>query len=267
MFAKLLKHEWKSSSGILGILSLAALGVGVLGGVILRIITGMEMRQDAELALEVVLSMTMMLLILSLIAYAAAVEIILLYRFYKRKFTDEGYLTFTLPVSSHQIFLSSFLNIAAWMIISILVVLVSLSIMFLFGIDWSRASTVMGNPSDFWEVYTDVYGNELTAWNIILGLISSLMSFLSGIVTPMCCLTIGSVVAKKHKILMAFAIGYGVSMVSGMVSGVLSAVSMLSAESYSMTSMYLVEIGTQLILMVGGYFLSTYLMQKKLNLP
>ncbi len=267
MFAKLLKHEWKSSSRILGILSLAALGVGVLGAIIIRIITGLEMRQDAEMALEVVLSMTMLLLFLSLVAYAAAVEIILLYRFYKRKFTDEGYLTFTLPVNSHQIFLSSFLNIAAWMILSILVILVSVCIMILFGIDWSREGVVLGDPADLWTFYSDLYGSELTASDIILSLISPVVSFVSGIILPMSCLTIGSVVAKKHKILMAFVIGYGVTMVTGMVSGVLSAVSMLSTEYYSLTSMYLVEIGTQLILCLGGYFLSTYLMSKKLNLP
>ena len=34
MFTLLLKHEWKRSSGLLAVLSLAALGVGVLGGIV-----------------------------------------------------------------------------------------------------------------------------------------------------------------------------------------------------------------------------------------
>ena len=264
MFAKLLKHEWKSSSRILGILSLAALGVGILGAVLLRIITTMELRPDASDALMMVLSIALFFLFLTLIAYVAATEIILLYRFYKSKFTDEGYLTFTLPVSSHQIFLSSFLNIAAWMLISLLVTIFSICLIILAGIDWSQVGSSV--TSDIEYFYSDIYSVESAA-EILLNILSRVVSFFSGIVTPMACLTAGAVIAKKHKILMAFGLGYGVSMVSGMVSGVLSALSMLSVQEYSLTFTYLVEIGTQLILAVGGYFLSTYLMSKKLNLP
>ena len=38
MFRKLLKYEWKANAGLLGMLSLAAVGVGVLGTIILRVL-------------------------------------------------------------------------------------------------------------------------------------------------------------------------------------------------------------------------------------
>lgn len=266
MFAKLLKHEWKSSSRILGILSLAALGVGVLGAVVMRIITNLEMKPDSSDLLIAVLGMLLLFMFLALVAYVAGTGILLLYRFYKSKFTDEGYLTFTLPVTSHQIFLSSFLNIAAWTAISLLVMVVSMALIMLMGIDWDvlEMMDAMGEMQDFYE-YS--YGEMLGAGDVVLSMVSSVVSFFSGIVTPMACLTIGAVLAKKHKILAAFGISYGVSMVSGMISSILNAMTMLSVQEFDMTAAYIAEIGTQLILMVGGYFLSTYLMSKKLNLP
>ena len=36
MFAKLLKHEWKSTGGMLSIFSACILGLGLLGGLLLR---------------------------------------------------------------------------------------------------------------------------------------------------------------------------------------------------------------------------------------
>ena len=36
MFAKLLKYEWKATSRLLGILTLCALGIGLLGGCVVR---------------------------------------------------------------------------------------------------------------------------------------------------------------------------------------------------------------------------------------
>lgn len=266
MFAKLLKHEWKSSSRILGVLSLAALGVGVLGAVVMRIITTLETRPDATGILSAILGVGLFFLFIALFAYVAAVEIILLYRFYKNKFTDEGYLTFTLPVNSHQIFLSSLLNILAWSAIAAVVMFTSMGTILLLGVDWRG----MGSPEDFrmiFESYQMMFEFQGGTEIIPLAILTAIASTISGVIIPMTCLTIGAVVAKKHKILAAFGIGYAVSIVTGMVSGVMSAVAMLSVQDFNMAPTYLAEFLTQLALGLGGYFLSTYLMSKKLNLP
>ena len=47
MFAKLLKHEWKANGGLLSILSAGALGAGLLGALVLRLLLHIQ-RQNAQ---------------------------------------------------------------------------------------------------------------------------------------------------------------------------------------------------------------------------
>ena len=98
MFAKLLKHELRNSSGLLTVLNLSGLGAAILGGVILRatVIYGERIH---ELALLSIIG-TLFFIVLGMIGCYVASIVMLLVRYYKSKFTDQGYLTFTLPVNT-----------------------------------------------------------------------------------------------------------------------------------------------------------------------
>ena len=137
MFAKLLKHEWKSTGALLGILSVGALGIGVLAAVVLRILVtnGSKWMESESLFVLLIpmLGTMLVFLFVALIAYMLGTQVFLLIRFYRNKFTDEGYLTFTLPVNAHQIFLSSALYILIWQIISGVVAAAAVNIALLFG--------------------------------------------------------------------------------------------------------------------------------------
>ena len=68
--------------------------------------------EDAAMS-DLTMVLCMVLLSCGIVAIAvccAASLFFMIYRFYKRCFTDEGYLTFTLPVTNHQILLSSIIN-------------------------------------------------------------------------------------------------------------------------------------------------------------
>lgn len=266
MFAKLLKYEWRASKGILGVLSLAALGVGVMGTVVLRslinnfwMLENTTQNEELSILLPTVLMILMLFLIFALFAYALGSGLFLLHRFYKNKFTDEGYLTFTLPVTAKQIFLSSFVNMALWMLIIGLVIMAAVVMMVAGGV----ASTGYLDVREAIAFYEDV-GMD---WGEMgLNLLSGVVSFAYTLVMAMTCVTIGAVAAKKHKLLAAFGIYYGISVVNGILQTVLSVLLMLS-ESMEITIYYLAEMGIQIVLTVVGFFLSTYLMEKKLNLP
>lgn len=264
MFAKLLKYEWRSNAGTCGILSLCVLGVSVLGGFALRYIVISD--ENARGSAVFSLGMLLMLAVLSLIAYGFAIYILQLVRFYKNKFTDEGYLTFTLPVTAHQIFLSSAVNLLIWMLISGLVLGLCLLIMGLFatvGIDYpimEDVSEMLGT-----EALPDGYG--------LVMLLSRIVSVVFGVVMPLTCLTVGACVAKKHKIMAAFGIYYVISMVMSFLQGVMQMASMFGNVVYSEEDFMQLEMenaviamAAQLIVAVAGYFLSTGLMKKKLNL-
>lgn len=272
MFAKLLKYEWRASRGILGALSLAALGVGVLGAVVLWVLINnfenMEhspANEQLTAILPAVLGILLMFLIFALFAYALGSGLLLLHRFYKNKFTDEGYLTFTLPVTAKQIFLASFLNMALWMLIIGLVVGIAVTIMVAGGV----VSTGYLDRMDFLDIregITIYRESSFSAGDVVLGMLNAVLSFVYTLVMAMTCVTIGAVAAKKHKLLAAFGIYYGISALNGIIQTALSVLLALG-NNVEMTGYYLTEIGAQTLLIMGGFFLSTYLMEKKLNLP
>lgn len=288
MFAKLLKHEWRATAGTLGILSLAALGVSLVAGGALYCLSHFE--EELTGVAIAGLGLSMVFLFLALVIYPVAVQIIQLVRFYKSRFTDEGYLTFTLPVNSHQIFLSTFLNMLIWSVLASLVLIVSFGIILLIGVPWDEVHEALGmlqqgDISAIWEEIYSFYGFKMDGTYIVIQVLQILVSGLYGIVMMLTCITVGAVVAKKHKIIAAFVAYYAISFLTGMIGNILSVgtsidnmdyylSSALGSASDSMQAMYQMAIQNmsltiawEIVLIVGGYFLSTYLMKKKLNLP
>lgn len=273
MFAKLLKHEWKATGKMLGIFSLAALGVGVIAAVVLRLIVNYSSNVADErvlLMLVPVLSMLLVFLVLALMAYTVLTQFMLLRRFYKNKFTDEGYLTFTLPVNAHQIFLSSWMNMLIWTVISVAVIGVAVFVILAVGSSGEvfREFPAMWEDISFiFQLYYREYG-----WGYpVLLVIYQVVAFLTSPVILMSCITIGAVAAKKHKILMAVAIYYIYSMAVSMGSSVVETMSLLSAYRSDSNAAVYITLAGQLILnlavSITGYFLSTHFMKNKLNLP
>ena len=98
MLGKLLKHEWKEISVIPCVLSVVLL--------VLSVISGFSFLGIREGAADVSRFMTIMLWLLfyfALIAVSLGITIYLAVHFYKTMYTDEGYLTHTLPVSGREL--------------------------------------------------------------------------------------------------------------------------------------------------------------------
>lgn len=273
MFRKLLKHDWRATAGTLGILTLAALGVSLLGGGILYLLTCYEELPGMAMA---GLTISLVFVFLSLIGYVVAVEIIQLVRFYKSRFTDEGYLTFTLPVSSHQIFLSTVVTMLIWTMITWLVLLVCFAVILLIGIPWNEMP--MADISEIMEYATDFYGFEMEPAYVVIQTLQVIVGCVYSIVMVLTCLTLGAVIAKKHKIIGAFVAYYVISFLTGIVSSILTVSTSienmdiyLSSQSdafYQATIQNMsLSVAWEMVLIVAGYILSTQLMKRKLNLP
>ena len=276
MFAKLLKHEWKASAGLLSVLSLAVLGVGILLAVLLRVITVWESKIPSGMwePIWVLIGGAA----LAIIAYVIGSQLILLIRFYKNKFTDESYLTFTLPVTSHQLLLSSLLNFLIWTLIITAVaagtVLMALSV--------GTAKEGLFNR-ELWDsgilyLLRQMYTVENGVSYGILSVVSIVISGISGVMVMVTAITLGAVVAKKHKVLAAFgfyyAIKMGISILSSGIS-IASLVFMLHNAGFGtdgqilaqMNFITVCEMALNLAIMIAGYFVSNWLIKRKLNLP
>ena len=278
MFAKLLKHEWKATRGLLGIFSLAALIAGGVGALALRFIVayGDKMANVAtdgvgvriETAAVGGLGMLLVFVMLALVAYYLGTQIVLLVRFYKNKFTDEGYLTFTLPVKTHQILGATWLNMLIWTVISAVVVMICTAMMVFTATSGIRLPGV-----DIWTE-TSAYWGDAYGFNggyAALTVVSALVEWMLAPLIAMTCITIGAVAAKKHKILVAIAVYYGYSMVSGVVSTVVTAIVSIAGFQAGAESMLVMSMAcallVQLLVAVVCWLLTNYLINNKLNLP
>ena len=273
MFAKLLKYDFKANAGLLGLLAACALGVGCISAVILRLLTtqwDQIAARDESFLVIIPAVLFLFFAYVSVIVYCVASQYILLFRFYKSRFTDEGYLTFTLPVKTHHIFLSGGVNMLIWSAISIIVTFTSVSIAIGLGPAWTGETL-----AEFQLVLEEMkvaFSEIITPGFGFLSILYMLVAWIYGAVMPLSAVVLGATVAKKHKVLAIIGILIGISMITSMISGLITGVTQLlliTAEDLSlyMTLMPLLSCFFLLVMIVGGYFLSVSLMKKKLNLP
>ncbi len=281
MFAKLLKHEWRANSKLLGILSIAAAGLGVLAVVTMCIALPMLFEATNEyegvnVLAGVGLMFLWMFIMLSIAVYSAAVSFILAYRFYKSKYTDEGYLTFTLPVSSKQIFLSSCVNMTFWSAIAAVITFVAA-----FGSLFAGFLCIGDMGKYFIEVLKEipqlmtVSDGIMATIQMALTLVTYLLAFLTSIVTIHASITIGAVIVKKFKILAAigiyYAINFGMSILVSFAQNVPSLLIVFSPTDFTIGMVQIIIQLLQIIiyttLIIVGYKYSIKLMDEKLNLP
>lgn len=267
MFAKLVKHEFRSVSKPLTFLSIAAVAAGLIGSLLMWYFLSNIDIEGKELPSLLAILMLVGIYI-SLLAYSVASMIIIYYRFYKSKFTDEGYLTFTLPVSTHQILLSSILNQLIWSAIISVVLFICFGLILAPPV--SMVAKEIGGHMDWGIFFQELDGLFPVGSFVITAICSGVYS----LVLPLLSITIGSLIAKKHKILASFGIGYGITMAVSTLTSFITIADMIRQTfandmyyepTISMSSM-LIPSMIMLVVGVGGYFLMHYLIERKLNI-
>ena len=236
MLKKCLKYDLKAVWPIWWIVALAVLAAGLIGCVCIRgliEISNYTLTHDSTV-FTVVGGITLGLVGgiagFAQIAFLTVSPILVYVHFYRNFFTDEGYLTFTLPVSRKTLYFSKTLNGMIWMAATIgvvlLVVLVGLCICpSTLAIDSIWTGTPLENPmlvvGPFNLIAFKTIGDGFTAmwedvgaWLIvyILEALTALVLFIlfeNGLIQM--CITIGCVIAKKLKLLASIGIYYGVT--------------------------------------------------------
>ena len=272
MFAKLLKHEWRSTRGALGILCLVCLGASLMGGLTMRYLIGAS-EQQTEHNLIVVLNVLGLIAAIIVVAIAAVAAMVLLIgRFYQSRFTDEGYLTFTLPVNTHQNLLASMLNTIIGMVLIFFVICAALCIWMLVGFSalegfWETMKELVSLSPEIFEELGHLV-EEIGVGNVVLFFANALFGALSEIIILMLAVTIGSIIATKHKILASVGMYYGIHVGTSILTTVLFSFLSLGNKSGSEAISYVFTstLGLSVLLGAGGYFLMYWLVQRKLNL-
>ena len=274
MFAKLLKHEWRSTREMLGILCLISLGASLLGGLTMCYLFYVSSHDGGgSEALKILSVLFMIAAMIALAVVGVAAVVVYMGRFYKSRFTDEGYLTFTLPVNTHQNLLASLVNTAIGMVLITLVICLSgcLWMVIAFAGVEGFYQTVREHFPELWEKFwslVQTHAGEIP-WGVgARGMLSALTGAINSLVMLMLAVTVGSLIAKKHKILAAVAVFYGIHVLISIATAFLmSATVALSGGALAAMSGYF---GRTALLMtalsLGGYFLMYWLVDRKLNL-
>lgn len=122
MLGKLMKYEWKNiwragTLMLLGMFVVTVIGCVVLrmpGGLVAEIADGNDINAAQSWFVVSSFVATLILYVIMLLASTWGMLIFLGIRFYRSMYTDEGYLSHTLPVTANQLFLSKVLVSGVW---------------------------------------------------------------------------------------------------------------------------------------------------------
>lgn len=205
MLKKLLRYDFKSVLRFWWIAALSTVGLALVGGWSWSVF---EKDKELPQMLYVVATLAAIVAVLGGIAFAIMTVILLFSRFYKNFFTDEGYLTFTLPVKRSSLLNSKLISSVSTLLMTGFVVIVDILIALciayyeeIFTIEFWKAVRVA--IEEFFEMY-GTYGVIM----ILEYIISAVLTVVISVLFATCCITIASIIAKKAKVITAIAIYY-----------------------------------------------------------
>ncbi len=286
MLKKCLKYDLRAVGHLWCILSVISLGAALVAAIAIRVFLENILAESVSETMGFLSIIGMLGAGLCALAMVAAlvVSLFLVYwRTYTNFFTDEGYLTFTLPVKRSTLYLSKVLADAILGTATLLVFFLGLALILLIAPPTEESG--LFNPIVYEGLGRVIKESWIAAdgWLIpwILVFIPACFAYQlysTGLI--FLAITMGSVVAKKHKLLAAiglfFAVTAGVSFVTqilsmflaGGVNGVLNAA--------SQSGSFMLGITTTVVILIGGlimacaatavHFITLHLIERKLNL-
>lgn len=217
MLKKLLKYDLKSVFKYWWIAAVSSLALAFAGG---WCITVFETERELPAVITILASIMIFLVIMGFSALGIIATILIFVRFYKSFFSDEGYLTFTLPVKRSQLLNSKLLMSGITWIATGAVMVLDIIVMLVVGFNdeiftlkfWNGFVEIIGKVFNSLDYYSIIYIFEAIAFIMLSILFSDLFLY--------CCITFASIITKKAKVITAIGIYY-------VASGVISTVVML----------------------------------------
>ena len=226
MFRKLLKYDLKAIYRIWCIMAAVLMGVTLLSSLCLRISVDKMFNAGEEVGaltaiffLFSVLTFIVYMAVLSI--SSAATTLLNCLRFYQNCYTDQGYLTFTLPDTRRQLLLSKTVNAVIWQTAQILLIFLSLGIFFL--IFWPAIAGAGVPFPQLGQLFSmlQISGGWFVAYLPTL-LLCAVAASVYSISFLFLCITLGSVIFKKHKLIGAVGVYLGFNFVISIASSVFS---------------------------------------------
>lgn len=281
MLGKLIKYEWKGLRKPLSIIYLVLLGITILTGIL--ILTINPEYDDVAVGFSVIFTMfSALLYYFGIIACSIGTMLIIAIRFYKTCYTDEAYLTHTLPVSTKQLVVAKTITSVLCHLLSLVfiivtaVLLVGVFLTHMMNLGEIQASDLSAIAwSELNTEFKDEMGISFLGYFGFLG-IYSLIGSICSIITILGCVSLGQLYAK-HRILGAIIAYFAVTTIQ-QIAGYISMIPMygqifeaeLTGETSNMFSLmgpsFLIMLVICIVIAIVMYFVNIHMMTKRLNL-
>ncbi len=267
MVRKLIKYDFSSYLKLLLPVQLILLGIAALN----RIVQLFENNSDAY---GIFFTSSIVLYIISIWVLLVLTLVVSIVRFYQGMYSSEGYLSHTLPVTPTQHILSKLLTSVLFYLGSFLAIFLSFMIVTLGEMNvelFKAAGYLIGRLSKDIHGHIALYALELIAIMIGEVICATLCMYF--------CISVGQL-AKKRKVLAAFGVYFGLYFVSQLIGTII--IVFLNYINYETTLQIIAWVGEhtvpfvhllfggtillQVILSLAYYFITRYIMSKKLNL-
>lgn len=262
MLGKLIKYEYKATSKIFLGLYIMICFLTAGSKIMLEI-------QDSAISESIIFKIMFGIIIASyviaLIAIGAVTFIVLIKRFYDSMLKDEGYLSFTLPVSVGQHIVSKAIVSYSWMLATTLMICLSI-----FGLLYSNDVNYIQGMS---TICTEI--SNAGGWSYIIEVaIAFFIGLLSMIILMYTCLSLGQLYAK-HRIVGAVIAYIGSYIIGQIVNVVFLVILMGSTGAFDgsdfngdnfTNAIMIFSIVYQVVVIVVGTVITNYILNRKLNL-
>lgn len=279
MVKKLYRHEFVALFRIILPIAALCLVLSAFFGCTLAVQD--DLPEQLEDVGTVMMGLLTFVYVISIIVMTAATYFIVIARFYKHLLSNEGYLTFSLPVSTTTHLVCKLICGCIASVFSLFAAFLSINVaMLCAGVDYVEAFKELA------EIDLSVIPSNLIPKIIGIGvlmLVCMVVSLFMGILLPYVSMCIGQL-AKKNKLAMSFLWYFIISNVANLINNILSTVMTftiienmsyyegataeenvsLMLDSYSLSLVQITLVAT--VLSIVYFLVARYILNNKLNL-
>lgn len=220
MFNKIFKYDFKSVFKIWWIFAVVTAGVSCFGGVLVRTMINLATGGIDNFLFDFLIGMGLIMVVVALCLFPVVPIILSLIRYQKNFYSDEGYLTFTLPVKRSSLLNAKILNFLVFELMTLGVLILDVILILVIGIE-----ELPQEIGQFFRVaiaeLREIWTPFLTADVILIPLLL-LAGTLMGINIYYLCFTFGSVITRRAKVMASLGIYFGITAVLNFIQQIIS---------------------------------------------
>ncbi len=270
MLGKLIKYEFKSTGRML----LPLYGLLLILSFLIRFSTINESNYNTDNPVMQIFAVVIVLAyVLVNFIVVIGTFVVIIQRFYKNIFGDEGYLMNTLPVKAWENVASKTIVAFVWSILSGIVAVISFIIMI--GIKFSRIGIELSEIIKQIRI-VNIKLDGLIVEMIFILLVIMIVSTIQSILHIYVSIAVGQT-AQKRKVLSSIGTYIGLSVIVSIINNIVGLMFGKGTIIYTNSSniadvlglfnnVFLVTLIIEIVLSFIYFFITTYMMKKKLNL-